>query len=315
MLPENPIQPNSQQIQYQIREIDPQEEEDLEKQIFQLQEERDMIQLRFDYEVHDTVLRELDCPSDFDNNEMDKQSQSEDSEEAKDHLSIQSNKKKHTKMDKQNGNENENAPKAKMSLMKEKQKKNHKEMDKLSQCDDSQEFGTSRLKKSRARHKRSKKAKVQQPRKELNFNNMNEDQTRNLRSGTMLFQSKPEVMKERKQTLNKSNVPQDNHTSRLTQLNEELLTPKSIRVGLNVDSGMSNHPALRLKQFSLGSISSQPSLLWIRMERGNRMENHQVRNFKLSTNKFFAPKMKIMHSKEVLIFKKIQLREHLIMFH
>ncbi|KAA6362732.1 MAG: hypothetical protein EZS28_041742 [Streblomastix strix] len=64
-------------------------------------------------------------------------------------------------------------------------------------------------------------------------------------------------MKERKQTPNKSQVFQENHISLPIQLIGELLTPKSIRVGLNVDSGISNHPSLRLMQFSLGNISSQ----------------------------------------------------------
>ncbi|KAA6326802.1 MAG: hypothetical protein EZS28_053899, partial [Streblomastix strix] len=85
--PVNPVQPNSPQIQYQIRQVDPQEEEDLDKQILQLQEVRDMLQLRFQQEVHDTIFGEIDCPSDLNNNEMNKQSQSEDSEEAKDPLS------------------------------------------------------------------------------------------------------------------------------------------------------------------------------------------------------------------------------------
>ncbi|KAA6397099.1 MAG: hypothetical protein EZS28_007367 [Streblomastix strix] len=102
------------QIQHQIREVSSQEEDDLDKKILQLQEEIDMIQLRFEQEVHDTLFGELDCPSDLNNNEMDKYCQSEDSEETKDHLSIQGNKDKHMKMDKQN--ENENASKVKISL-------------------------------------------------------------------------------------------------------------------------------------------------------------------------------------------------------
>ncbi|KAA6363976.1 MAG: hypothetical protein EZS28_040497 [Streblomastix strix] len=198
MEPVNFVQPNSPQIQYQIRQVDLQEEEDLDKLIFQLQEERDMLQLRFEQEVHDTVFGELDCPSDLNNNEMDKQSQSEDSEEAKDHPSIQGDKEKHMEMDKQN--ENENAAKIKVSLIKEKQYENHKEMDKQSQSDDSQEFGIARPKKNRGRHNRVKKTKVEQLRKEKNLNNLIEDQTRNLRSGTEQLQSKPEVKKERKQT-------------------------------------------------------------------------------------------------------------------
>ncbi|KAA6402059.1 MAG: hypothetical protein EZS28_002424 [Streblomastix strix] len=70
MLPGNPVQSNSSQIQYQIREVDPQEEEDLDKQILQIQEERDMIQLRFEQEVHDTVFGDIDCPSNLNNNEI-----------------------------------------------------------------------------------------------------------------------------------------------------------------------------------------------------------------------------------------------------
>ncbi|KAA6368261.1 MAG: hypothetical protein EZS28_036212, partial [Streblomastix strix] len=249
-------QPKSPQIQYQIRQVDPQKEVDLNKQIRQLQKERDMMQLRFEQEVHDTIFGNLDCPSDLNNSEMDKQSQRQNSEEAKDPQSIQDETGKHIKMDKQH--ENKKSVNAEVSLTKEKLPK-----------------------KKRIRHKRGKKTKVLQPRKENNLNN--EDQTRNLRSGTKLFLQKPEVKKERKKTPNKSKVLQDNHTPHPTQPKGELLTPKSIRVGLNVDSGMSNHPALRLKQFSLGSISSQLPLLWIRMERGNTMENHQVRNFRLST--------------------------------
>ncbi|KAA6387108.1 MAG: hypothetical protein EZS28_017361, partial [Streblomastix strix] len=190
VVPENPIQSNSPQVQYQIIEVDPLEEEDLDKQILQLQEERDMIQMKFELEVHDTIFGEFDCLSDLNNNELNKQSQSEDSEEAKDPLSIQGDKKKHTTMDQQN--ENENSAKAKVSLIKKKQKKIHKEMDQQSQSDDFQQVGTTRVKKKRGRHKRVKKIKVLQPRKEKKLNNMNEDQTRNLRSGTKLLQSKPE---------------------------------------------------------------------------------------------------------------------------
>ncbi|KAA6365713.1 MAG: hypothetical protein EZS28_038760 [Streblomastix strix] len=126
--PVNPVQSNCPQIQYQIWQVDPQEEEDLDKQILQLQEERDMLQLRFEQEVHDIVLGVLNCPSDLNNNEQDKQSQSEDSEEAKDPLSIRGYKEKRMEMDKQN--ENENAAKVKVSLIKEKQYENLKEMDK-----------------------------------------------------------------------------------------------------------------------------------------------------------------------------------------
>ncbi|KAA6363375.1 MAG: hypothetical protein EZS28_041099 [Streblomastix strix] len=75
MLPENPTYTNSPQVQYQIREVDPQEEEDLDKQNLQLQEERNMIQLRFEQEVYDTVFGDIDYLSDLNNNEMDKQSQ------------------------------------------------------------------------------------------------------------------------------------------------------------------------------------------------------------------------------------------------
>ncbi|KAA6397367.1 MAG: hypothetical protein EZS28_007100, partial [Streblomastix strix] len=88
-------------------------------------------------------------------------------------------------------------------------------------------------------------------------------------NGTIQLQSKLEVKKERKQSPNKSKVLQANHTSHLTLYKGEQLAPKSIRVGLNVDSRMSNHPNLRLNQFSLGSISSYPTPPppWIRMER------------------------------------------------
>ncbi|KAA6395841.1 MAG: hypothetical protein EZS28_008641, partial [Streblomastix strix] len=148
-----------------------------------------MIQLRIEQEVHDTVFGEIDCPSDLNNNEMYKQSQSEDSEEAKDPPSIQNDKVKHTKIDKQN--ENENAAIVKVSLIKEKQKENYKETDKQSQSDDSQEFRITQAREKRSRHKRGKKTKVQQPRKEKNLNNMNDDQVINLRSGKWLLQSKP----------------------------------------------------------------------------------------------------------------------------
>ncbi|KAA6376329.1 MAG: hypothetical protein EZS28_028141 [Streblomastix strix] len=164
-----------------------------------------------------------------------------------------------------------------------------------------------------ARHIRGKKAKKQQPQKEKNLHNMNEYQIKNLRNGTMLLQSKLQVMKERKYTPNKSKVHQNNHTSYLIQLKEELLTSKLIRAALNVDSGMSNHPTLRLKLFSLGCISFQLPFLQIRMERSSRMENHQVRNFRLSTDRCLAPKVKVIHSKEVLIFKEVQPREYQIM--
>ncbi|KAA6401073.1 MAG: hypothetical protein EZS28_003394 [Streblomastix strix] len=155
-----------------------------------LQEEIITVQLRFEQEVHDTLFGDIDYSSDINNNEMDKQSQSEDNEEAKNPISTQNDQEKQTKIDKQN--ENENAAKAIVSLNKEKQKDIHEEMDKQSQSDDSQEFGVTRAKKKRARHKRDKKTKVQQPRKEKNLNNMNEDETINLRSGTRLLQSKPE---------------------------------------------------------------------------------------------------------------------------
>ncbi|KAA6363054.1 MAG: hypothetical protein EZS28_041419, partial [Streblomastix strix] len=294
IFPENLIQPNSPQMQFQTIEVDFQKDEDLDKQIRQLQEERYLLRLKFEFEVHDIVFGDIYYPSDLNINEVDKQSQSENSEETKDPQSKQDENGKHIMMDKQY--ENENAAKAKVSLMKEKQQE--KEMDKQSQSDDSQETGTTRPRMKRARHKRDKKTKVLQPRKEKNLNNLNEDQTRNLRSGTKIFLQKPEVKKERKYTPNKSKILQDNHTSHLTQPKGELLTSKSIHVGLNVDSGMSNHPALRLKQFSLGSISFQLPLFWIRMERGNRMENHQVRNFRLSTDRCLAPKVKVIHSKE-----------------
>ncbi|KAA6316216.1 MAG: hypothetical protein EZS28_055291, partial [Streblomastix strix] len=114
---------------------------------------------------------------------------------------------------------------------------------------------------------------------------MIEVQTRNFISGTGLLQSKPEVKKERKSIPNKSKLLQDNHTSHLIQLKEELLTLKSICIGMNVDIRISNHPTLRLIQFQLGRISFQLLLLWIRMERINRIENRQVRNFRLSTDR------------------------------
>ncbi|KAA6395770.1 MAG: hypothetical protein EZS28_008702 [Streblomastix strix] len=129
MLPVNHVQPNSPQIQYQIKQVEPQDEEDLDKQVLQLQEEKDSIQLRFDQEVHDTVFVDIDCPSDLNNNEMDKQSQSEDSKVVIYPLSIRGDKEKHMEMDKQN--ENENAAKVKVSLIKEKLYGNYKEMDKI----------------------------------------------------------------------------------------------------------------------------------------------------------------------------------------
>ncbi|KAA6360101.1 MAG: hypothetical protein EZS28_044372 [Streblomastix strix] len=82
MLLINSIQPQSPQKQNQIREVDPQEEEDLDKQILILQEEREMIQLKFEQEVHDTVFGELNYLSDLKVNEMEKQNQSENSEES-----------------------------------------------------------------------------------------------------------------------------------------------------------------------------------------------------------------------------------------
>ncbi|KAA6361796.1 MAG: hypothetical protein EZS28_042677, partial [Streblomastix strix] len=245
MLPENLVQPNSPQVQYQVSEIDPKEDEDSDKQIHLLQKERDMIRLRFEQKVHDIFFGDMDCPSDLNNNEIDKQNQRENSEEAKDPLSIQRDKEKHTKMDRQN--QNENYAEAKILLTKEKQEENYKEIDKQSQNDDSQEFGIFQLKKKKGKHKRGKKTKIQKPWIGKSLNNMNEYQTRNLRSETRLLQSKPEVMKESKYTPNKSKVLLDNRTSHPTQLKRELLTPKSIRVGLNVDSGMLNHPILRLK--------------------------------------------------------------------
>ncbi|KAA6355093.1 MAG: hypothetical protein EZS28_049379, partial [Streblomastix strix] len=150
-----------------------------------------MMQLRFEQEVHDTIFGNLDCPSDLNNNEMDKQSQSKNSEEAKDPQSIQDETGKHIKMDKQYVNEK--SVNAEVSLTQEKQQE--KEMDKQSQSEDSQEIGSIRPKKKRTRHKRGNKTKVLQPRKEKNLNN--EDQTRNLRSGTKIFLQKPEVKKER----------------------------------------------------------------------------------------------------------------------
>ncbi|KAA6330181.1 MAG: hypothetical protein EZS28_053527, partial [Streblomastix strix] len=154
-----------------------------------------MLQLRFEQEVHDTIFGELDCPSDLNNNKMDKQSQSEDSQEDKNPQSIQDETGKYMENDKQD--KNKNATKAKVPLTKEKQQE--KEMDKQSQSDDSQEFGIIRAKKKRGRHNRGKKTKVEQPRKERNLNNMNEDQTRNLRSGSKIFFQIADVKKERKQ--------------------------------------------------------------------------------------------------------------------
>ncbi|KAA6357031.1 MAG: hypothetical protein EZS28_047442, partial [Streblomastix strix] len=214
-----------------------------------------MIQLRFEQELLDTIFGNINCPSDINSNEMDKLSQSEDYKEAKDAISIQDEKGKHMEMYKQNGNEN--AAKVKVSLIKGKQKENHNKIDKQSQSDDSSEFETTRLKKERGRLKLRKKIKVQQPRKEKNLTKMIEDQTRNLMNGTTQLQSKLEVKKERNQFTNKSKVLRDNHTSHLTLQKGESLTIKSTRMGLNVDNGMSNHPTLRLKQFSLVSISSQ----------------------------------------------------------
>ncbi|KAA6373240.1 MAG: hypothetical protein EZS28_031232 [Streblomastix strix] len=92
---------------------------------------------------------------------------------------------------------------------------------------------------------------------------MNEDLNRNLGSGTRLLQLKPEVKKEMKPIPNKSKFLRDNHTSYLIQRKGEILILKLICIGLNVDSGMSKHTTLRLKQFSLGSISSQLPLFWI----------------------------------------------------
>ncbi|KAA6364178.1 MAG: hypothetical protein EZS28_040295 [Streblomastix strix] len=60
-------------------------------------------------------------------------------------------------------------------------------------------------------------------------------------------------------------------------------------MGLNVDSGVSNHPALRPKQFSLGSISSQLSVRWLRMERFILLENSQIREIKFLTYCSSAP--------------------------
>ncbi|KAA6361483.1 MAG: hypothetical protein EZS28_042991 [Streblomastix strix] len=54
---------------------------------------------------------------------------------------------------------------------------------------------------------------------------------------------------------------------------------------------MSNHPALRLKQFSLGSISSQLSVRWLRMERFIRLENSHIREIKFLAYSSSAPPM------------------------
>ncbi|KAA6378251.1 MAG: hypothetical protein EZS28_026219 [Streblomastix strix] len=239
-LNENTIQLNCSQMQYQIREVDHQEEEDLEKQIYFLQDERDLLQLRFEQDLHDTVFGDVNCSSDLNNKDMDKLSQKENAKQAKDPISKLNEKMKQTKMDIQNMNEN--SAKAKVPQIKGKKKKNHKKMDKQSQSDDFLEVGTTRVKKKRGRHKKGKNS-------------------RNLKSGIVLFQSKPKVMKERKQTPNKSNVLQDNHTSHQTQLMRALLTSKLIRTGLNVGNGMSNHLTLCRMHFSFGSISSQLSLL------------------------------------------------------
>ncbi|KAA6352828.1 MAG: hypothetical protein EZS28_051645, partial [Streblomastix strix] len=99
MLTGNPIQSNNPQIQYQIRQVETSEEEDLDKQIFLLQEERYTIQFRFEQEAHDTVFGDIDCPSDLNNIGMDKQNKNEVSEEAKDALSILGDKEKHIEMD------------------------------------------------------------------------------------------------------------------------------------------------------------------------------------------------------------------------
>ncbi|KAA6388772.1 MAG: hypothetical protein EZS28_015703 [Streblomastix strix] len=279
-----------------LQKINPQEEEDLDKQIHQLQEERDTKQLVYEQDAYDIVFGDIDCPADLNNNEMDKQSQSENSEEAKDHLSKQDGKMKHTKTD--NQNQNENSAKAQVLLTKQKQKENYKEMDNQSQSDDFKKFEIIQVKKKRGRHKKGKKINAQQPRKERNHNYMIEVQTRNFISGTGLLQSKPEVKKERKSIPNKSNVLQDNHTSHLIQLKGELLTLKSICIGLNVVIRMSNQPTVHLMQLQLGRINFQFLLLWIRMERINRIENRQVRNFRLSTERSKTPKMEITYTKK-----------------
>ncbi|KAA6399827.1 MAG: hypothetical protein EZS28_004645 [Streblomastix strix] len=258
MQPENRIQPQSPQKLYQIREVDPYEEDDLDKQIRQLQEERDMMQLRFEQEVHETIFGDLVCPSDLDDNEMNKQSQSENSEEAKDSQSVQDEK----------GNIQRwiNNIKTRIQLKprsyqrKRSYKKSIRKWTIKVKVMTPRRLKLLKLRKNRGRHKRGKKAKVQQLRIEMNTNNMNENQNRNFGSGTRLLHSKPEVKKEMKPIPNRSKVLQDNHTSYLIQRKGELLTPKLIRVGLNVDSGMSNYPTLRLKQFSFGSISSQRPL-------------------------------------------------------
>ncbi|KAA6397809.1 MAG: hypothetical protein EZS28_006656 [Streblomastix strix] len=131
MLPENPIQTNSQQIYYQIKEVTPQDEEDLDKQILKQQEEKDLIQIRFELEVHDTVFGDIYCPSGFNINVINKQSQSEDSEEAKDPLSKKDDKEKYIKIDQLI--QNDNQAKAKDPLTKEMQKETHKETNKQSQ--------------------------------------------------------------------------------------------------------------------------------------------------------------------------------------
>ncbi|KAA6365567.1 MAG: hypothetical protein EZS28_038906 [Streblomastix strix] len=228
ILLKNPIQPKSPQILYQIREVEPQEAENLDKQILKLQEERDMMQLRFKQEVHDTVFGNLDCPSDLSNNEMGKQSQSENSEEAKNSLSIQDDKEMCTKKDKQN--ENENAEKAKILLIKEKQKENHKEMDKKAKMmiTQSLELLELRIREEDIREIKNKGIIATEREKSQNIN---DDQTRNYRSRILLFQSKPEVMKKKKQTPNSSKVLQDSHISYPAQLKRELLTLKSKRVG------------------------------------------------------------------------------------
>ncbi|KAA6366388.1 MAG: hypothetical protein EZS28_038085 [Streblomastix strix] len=71
----------------------------------------------------------------------------------------------------------------------------------------------------------------------------------------------------------------------------QLLSLMSIFMGLNIDSGMSSHPAPRLMQFSLSSISSQTSVHWLQMERFIRMENSQIREIQFQMYSSSAPPM------------------------
>ncbi|KAA6397810.1 MAG: hypothetical protein EZS28_006657 [Streblomastix strix] len=145
----------------------------------------------------------------------------------------------------------------------------------------------------------------------MNFNNINEDQIRNLRKGTRLLQSNPEIKKEKKPSPNRTMVFLDNHISHQTQLKRSYCRLTRYACGLKLTMECHSTRHCIGCSFRLAVQAPNSPLLWIRMERGNRIENHQVRNFILSIERCQAPKMDVIHSKKVLIFNEEQPREYL----